>query len=74
MPPCQEEILLEDDSCFIEGIRSLFSYVILPSTAPDNFLEEGRPTGGMVLYFRKALSISLDLKYEANKFSVMSYT
>ena len=39
------------------------------STAADNFLGEGRPSGGKVLYFGKALNISLDIKYEANYFS-----
>ena len=67
---CQEVILLEDERCFLDGICELFSYVFLPSTAPDNLLGEGRPPGGMVLYFRKSLSISIDIKCETNNFSV----
>ena len=56
------------ENIYLDGICELFSYVFLPSTAPDNLLGEGRPSGGMVLYLGKSLNISVDIKYETSHF------
>ena len=55
---CQEVILLPDQGHILSGITAHFGYVFVPSTFPESNHGDGRPVGGMVLFYKLYLSIS----------------
>ena len=62
---CQEVILLAEHCCFLEGISDSFNFLFMPSKAPNNELGEGRPSGGMIVLYKKSPELSHNSLYKS---------
>ena len=67
---CQEIILLEEDSDFVHGISDEYHAHVVPSKPSSSHLNEGRPFGGMVIFYRKLLNIKLNVIANHEHFNV----
>lgn len=68
---CQEIILTEDDSDLVRGIDDNFSTCVIPSTGADSFVHEGRPIGGMAIFYRSSLDLLVDIIARNDNFCLM---
>lgn len=57
---CQEIILLKDDINFLHFIDENFNVYALPSKQSDSVSFDGRPVGGMVIFYRKSINLKAD--------------
>ena len=63
----QEILLYEEDCNMLEQLHQDFDVVFVPSTTPD-FFGEGRPIGGLALFYRTSLNIDISNIVKNNNF------
>ena len=68
---CQEIILLPDDIYLLDMIDENFMFVAVPSKTPNSDTFDGRPSGGLVIFWRKSLDISVEVVAESDHFQVV---
>ena len=68
---CRQVILLAEDCYLLEGISESFIFLFISSKAPNNELGEGRPSGGMVVFYKNVRSCLLNFYTKVNNFVSM---
>lgn len=58
---CQEIILLNDDISFIDSLSDDFKSYSVPSIKINGDNLDGRPSGGLTLFWRKSLNINVNI-------------
>ena len=69
---CQETILLEEDKFFLDGVDENFDYVFISSELPRSAYGNGRPKGGMVIFYTNKLDIDFEKIYISEHFGFYS--
>ena len=68
---CQEIILLPDDIYLLDMIDENFMFVAVSSKTPNSNTFDGQPSGGLVIFRRKSLDISVEVVAESDHFQVV---
>ena len=68
---CQEIILLEEDCDILYTFDENFNVIVKPSTRPTG-LGDGRPVGGIAIFYRKSMQMRIRTLYETDNFIVLN--
>ena len=69
---CQEIILLSDETDFIYNISDDFNVFVNPSKPSKSTNFEGRPSGGMAIFWRKSSNLKLAIEVTHDNFILAS--
>ena len=64
---CQEIILLKDDCSMLEQLDISFEVLYVPSRVPEGH-GDGRPIGGLAIFYRKSLGLDVRVVEEHENF------
>lgn len=67
---CQETILIEEDSHFLQGIDQKFYVHVNPSKPPNSIHNDGRPCDGMVMFYSRHLAVDTRVVCDCEHFSI----
>jgi len=70
----QEIILVNDDLGFIYSIDDQFDLHVMPSKCPISENLEGRPSGGLAIFWRKSLNIDVEMNTVHDNFMLVTIT
>ena len=68
---CQEIILLEEDCDILYTFDENFDVIVKPSTRPTG-LGDGRPVGGIAIFYRKSMQMRIRTLCETDNFIVLN--
>ena len=58
---------------FVESLDENFQPILVPSRLPESLLGDGRPIGGMVLFYKKNLNFIVLPLYKGQNFSIFEF-